>query len=348
MPAPEPEPAVTPARPRGVPVGRVAPPPLASSILDAIGNTPLVELSGVVAATGVEGRILAKLEHLQPGLSKKSRVALEMVRDAITDGSLAPAQTVVELTSGNTGTGLAIACRALGHPFVAVMSRGNTMERARMMAALGAEVVLVDQAPGSPPGEVSGQDLDLVERRAEAIVVERGAFRADQFALAAAALAHQRWTGEELWLQSGGDLDVFVDFVGSGGSYGGIMRCLVQHSPAVRGYVVEPDGAAVLAGSAADRPNHPIQGGGYSRTRLPLLDGAPVHGHLRVTGDEARDGARLLALEAGIFGGFSAGANLAAALAVLRGAERGATVAMLVCDSGLKYLSTDLFPTPSP
>lgn len=327
-----------------VPNRTVAPPPLASSILEVVGNTPLVELHGVVAAEGVEGRILAKLEHLQPGLSKKSRVALEMVLDARSAGELLDGQTVVELTSGNTGTGLAIACSALGHPFVAVMSRGNTIERARMMAALGAEIVLVDQAEGSVHGEVSGADLDLVETAAREIVASRQAFRADQFQLPASAAAHERWTAEELWQQTGGRIDAFVDFVGSGGSYGGIMRGLHRHDPTVRGYVIEPAGAAVLGGGRVDQPGHPIQGGGYSRAELPLLDGAAVSGYLEVDGDEARAAARLLARTEGIFGGFSAGANLAGALAALRGPERGNTVVMLVCDSGLKYLSTDLYP----
>lgn len=321
---------------------RQGPPPLAASILEAIGNTPLVELHRIVRTLGLEGRILAKLEHLQPGLSKKSRVAREMVQEARDDGSLRPGQAVVELTSGNTGTGLAIACRALDHPFIAVMSKGNTIERARMMAALGAEVVLVDQAEGSPPGEVSGADLDLVEIEARRITLERDAFRADQFRLSSSAAAHERGTAQELWVQSGGSIDVVVDFVGSGGSFGGLMRGLRARRPDIRGYVIEPVGAAVLAGGAATHPNHPIQGGGYSRTELPLIAGVEVSGWLQVTGEEAREHARLLAREEGIFGGFSAGANLAGAIQVLRGAERGATVAMLVCDSGLKYLSTDL------
>jgi cysteine synthase len=331
-----PDPASTPLR--------GGPPPLAHSILDVVGNTPLVELHRVVAVTGVRGRILAKLEHLQPGLSKKTRIALEMVRDARAAGDLAPGQTVVELTSGNTGTGLAIVCQALGHPFVAVMSRGNTVERARMMQALGAEVVLVDQAPGSPVGQVSGADLDLVEEVARDVMAERGAFRADQFRLPASAAAHERHTAPELWAQSEGTIEVFCDFVGSGGSYGGTMRWFAANAPGARGYVVEPAGAAVLAGLGTPAPNHRIQGGGYSRTDLPLLDGAPVHGMRQVTDDEAIEGARLLASAEGIFGGFSSGANLAAALQLLHGEEAGATVAILVCDSGLKYLSTDLYP----
>ncbi len=335
----------TPQAPRPDEVAvRVGPPPLAHSIVDVIGNTPLVELHRVVAMLGLDGRILAKLEHLQPGLSKKSRVAREMVLTARAEGLLHDGQPVVELTSGNTGTGLAIACGALGHPFIAVMSKGNTVERARMMAALGAEVVLVDQAPGSRPGEVSGDDLDLVEHEAQQITASRGAFRADQFRLASSALAHERGTAEELWVQSEGTIDVFVDFVGSGGSFGGITRGLRAHNPSVRSYVVEPVGAAVLAGQRVTNPNHPIQGGGYCRTDLPLLDGADATGWIQVDGAEATEYARLLARAEGIFGGFSAGANLAAAVKVLRGQERGATVAMLVCDSGLKYLSTDLVP----
>lgn len=320
-------------------------PPLVTSIADVIGGTPAVELVRTVAALGLEGRIICKLEYLNPGFSKKDRPALEMVREARAEGSLQPGQPVVELTSGNTGTGLAIVCRALGHPFVAVMSAGNSVERARMMAALGARVEIVAQAPGSPHGQVSGADLALVERRAEQIVTEEGAFRADQFRLAASALAHERTTGPELWEQSSGTIDVFVDFVGSAGSFGGVMRALRSFEPSVRGYVVEPAGAAVLAGQEVTNPNHRIQGGGYSigAAQLPLLHGCAIDGYVQVSDDEATGHARHLAEVEGIFAGFSAGANLAAAVQLLRGAERGATIGILACDSGLKYLSTDLY-----
>lgn len=320
-------------------------PPLVTSIADVVGGTPAVELVRTVDRLGLDGRIICKLEYLNPGFSKKDRPALHMVRDALAAGELAPGQPVVELTSGNTGTGLAIVCRALGHPFVAVMSAGNSRERARMMSALGARVEIVPQAPGSPDGQVSGADLTLVEERARVLVAELGAFRADQFRLAASALAHERGTGPELWEQSSGTVEVFVDFVGSGGSFAGVLRALRSRNPAVRGYVVEPAGAAVLAGRDADAPNHRIQGGGYSMgaSQLPLLGGCPVDGYLRVTDEEAVTHARHLAEVEGIFAGFSAGANLAAAVQLLREGERGATVAMLACDSGLKYLSTDLY-----
>src|SRR3954452_3699839 len=173
----------------------IRPPPLAHSILDVIGNTPLVELRRCVASTGRKGRLLAKLETLNPGASKKDRIALEIVREARAAGTLRPGQTVVELTSGNTGTGLAIVCRALGHPFVALISRGNSVERVRQMHALGAEVVVVDQAPGATPGQVSGDDLALVEARTAEVVAGRAAFRADQFVRAGSVLAHERHTG---------------------------------------------------------------------------------------------------------------------------------------------------------
>ena len=318
-------------------------PPLYGSIVEAIGNTPLVELHQIMRLHSLKGRILAKCDYLNPGFSKKDRIALEMVREAKAQGDLAPGQTVVELTSGNTGTGLAIVCRALGHPFVAVMSRSNTMERARMMAALGAEVVLVDQAPHSPPNQVSGEDLALVEARTKEIVQERKAFRTDQFLLAGSALAHERYTAPEIWKQSNGEVTVFVDFTGTGGTFTGVMRYLRKQNPEIRGYLIEPAGAAVLAGHPVTQQSHKIQGGGYSMPALPLLQKDLVHDYLQVNDDEAIHCARMLAREEGIFGGFSSGANLAGALQVLRGCERGACVAMLVCDSGLKYLSTDLY-----
>ncbi len=305
---------------------------VAASIVDVIGDTPCVELSRIVAAHGLDGRLLCKLEHLNPGFSKKDRIALEMVRDAKADGHLSPGQTVVELTSGNTGTGLAIVCAALGHPFVAVMSRGNSVERARMMRALGAQVELVDQAPGSKHGEVSGDDLALVDRRASELVAERGAFRADQFTLESSVLAHERHTGPELWAQTNGTVDVFVDFIGSGGSFTGVARHLKRRKPSARAYVVDPSS-----------PQHRIQGGGYSIEHLALLDESLVDGRLVVTDDEAIACARELARTEGVFAGFSTGANLAAAIELLRTRERGATIAFLACDSGLKYLSTDLW-----
>lgn len=311
------------------------------SIIGAIGNTPSVWLDRMVASRGLEGRICAKLDYLNPGFSKKDRAAREIILAARDSGALAPGQTVVELTSGNMGTGLAIVCGVLGHPFVAVMSRGNSVERARMMEALDAEVVLVDQLPGSKPGEVSGGDLALVETTAQRIAQARGAFRADQFHCDGNWRAHYRTTGPELWRDSGG-VTAFVDFPGSGGTYAGTIRALKERGP-VRGYVLEPEGAAVLSGGAVRAPEHPIQGGGYGMADLAFLKAVPVDGYLTVSGAAARDGARALAREEGVFAGFSSGALVAAALDLLAGAEKGGTIGIVLCDSGLKYLSGDLW-----
>ena len=319
------------------PRGSVAP-----SVVEAIGSTPVVELSRLTR--GLPGRIVAKLDYLNPGLSKKDRIAREMIDGAIEDGELRPGQTVVELTSGNTGTGLAIVCAIRGHPFVAVMSEGNSPERARMMRSLGAEVVLVPQGPGSRPGHVTGDDLALVETAARRLAAERGAFRADQFARLTNRRAHERSTGPELWAQTGGEIDAFCEFVGTGGTYAGIATALKARRPAIRCYVVEPEGSAVLAGRMLTNPNHRIQGGGYAMPELPLLDGVPVDGFLQVNDEEAIDVARRLAREEGIFAGFSSGAVVAAALELLRGPHAGGTVAVILADSGLKYLSTDLWP----
>jgi cysteine synthase A len=312
------------------------------STIDAIGETPLVELSRLTA--GVDGRLLAKLECRNPGHSKKDRVARQIIEDGEAAGTLTPGRTVVELTSGNMGTGLAIVCGIRGYPFVAVMSRGNSVERARMMAALGAEVVLVDQLPGSTHGQVSGGDLERVELAARRIVDERGGFRADQFRLPASFRAHYLHTGPEILRQSGGAIDGFCDFVGSGGSFAGCAAAFKAHDATIACFVIEPEGAAALAGEPVTRPNHRIQGGGYGMRELPLLRRNDVDGFLQVSDDEAVQGARRLAREEGIFAGFSSGANVAAALRLLAGPMRGRTLVVLVNDSGLKYVSTDLWP----
>jgi cysteine synthase A len=250
---------------------------------------------------------------------------------------------VVELTSGNTGTGLSIVCAVKGYPFVAVMSKGNSTERARMMKAFGAEVVLVDQLPGSKPGQVSGGDLAKVEEAAQRIVKERGAFRADQFHLEGSSRAHFLHTAPEILKQAGGHIDAFCDFAGSGGSFGGCAAAFKKHDPRIQCYLVEPAEAAILAGRPVTDPNHRIQGGGYSMTELALIDKSHIDGYLQVTDEEAMDFARRLAREEGIFAGFSSGANAAAAVQLLKTTQQGKTIAILLSDSGLKYLSTDLW-----
>ena len=316
--------------------------PLQPSVIQTIGQTPLVELSRITA--GLNGRILAKLEYFTPGASKKDRIARQIIEDAEANGVLHPGQTIVELTSGSTGTGLAIVCGIKGYPFVAVMSKGNSMERARMMAALGAEVVLVEQLPDSIPGQVSGGDLELVEQETQRIVATRGAFRADQFNNLSNFRAHYLHTAPEILQQSPCPVDAFCDFVGTGGTFAGCAAAFKEANPSTQCFIVEPQEAAILAGCSVLNPNHRIQGGGYSMNNLTFIRPEYVDGFIQVTDDDAMEAARRLARREGIFAGVSTGANLAAAIKLLQGRCKGKTVAIIACDSGLKYMSTDLWP----
>ena len=314
---------------------------LCASITDTIAWTPSVELSRITK--DLDGRIIGKCEFMCPGGAKKDRIAVQMIEDAEEQGVLKPGQTVVEMTSGNTGAGLAIVCGVKGYPFVAVMSKGNSIERGRMMHALGAELVLVDQVEGSLPGQVSGDDLMQVEYAAQKIVKERGAFRADQFELDGALTVHYHHTGTEMWEQSNGTIDAFCDYAGTGGTFSGCAQLFKDKNPDVQCYVIEPTSCAVLAGKPITSTGHKIQGGGYSRTELSHFDKSVCDGYLTVTNEEAIATARRLAKEEGIFAGFSSGANLHGAIQLLKGPCKGMTIACVLCDSGLKYLSTDLY-----
>ena len=313
-----------------------------NNVSEAIGKTPMVRLSRITAAYHVQGNIFAKLEYLNPGSSKKDRVALQMITDAEAAGLLKPGQTIVELTSGNAGTGLAIACACKGYNFIACMSKGNSTERARMMKALGAEVILVDQLPNSPRNQVSGGDLALVEECARKISKERNAFRADQFNLIACVKAHEKYTAEEMWQQTDGNIDAFVDFVGSGSTFAGCSLGLKKHNPKIRCYIAEPAEAAFYSGKPVTNRSHKIQGGGYSMD-LPFLNNFTCDGYISVTDEEAVKYTRSLASLEGIFAGFSSGANVCAALKLLESSEKGKNIVLTLNDSGLKYLSTDLY-----
>ena len=315
---------------------------ICKSVLEVIGNTPLVQLSRLTK--DLDGNILAKMDYLNPGFSKKDRIALQMIEEAEQSGGLKPNQTVVELTSGNTGTGLAIVCRNKGYPFVAVMSKGNTDERVRMMRALGAEVILVEQAPGSIPGTVSGESLELVERETNRIVKERGAFRCDQFNLGGNINAWYLRAAKEIIQQTDGKFDGFCDFMGTGGTFAGLCRAFKEFNQAIKCYIIEPTNAAVIAGKTVqNKGDHKIQGGGYAMSSLKFLKEASIDGALQVTDEEAYTIARRLAKEEGIFAGPSSGANVHGALQLLKGPLKGKTVVVVLPDSGLKYLSTDLW-----
>ena len=311
------------------------------SVLETIGNTPLVNLSRLTK--GLEGTILAKIEFFNPGFSKKDRIGLQMIEEAEKNGELKPGMTIVELTSGNTGTGLSIVSAIKGYHFIAVMSKGNSIERAKMMKAFGAEVIRVNQAPNSLRGQVSGEDLALVEETTQKLVKQLGAFRADQFHLEANWKAHYYHTGQELINQTQGKIDAFCDFVGSSGSYVGITKSLKEFNSEIKCFVIEPQSASVLAGKPITNNNHKIQGGGYSMTNLEFLENVEVDGYVQITDGEAIQYCKKLAKKEGIFGGFSSGANVAAAVKLLESELNGKTIVSLICDSGLKYLSTDLW-----
>ena len=314
--------------------------PIASSILETIGRTPLVALDRL--GVGLPGRVLAKIEFFNPGFSIKDRIALQIIEDAERSGKLKPGGVVLELTSGNTGTGLAIVCAVKGYRMIAVMSEGNSVERRRMLEALGAEVVLVPQADGPRPGQVSREDLELVDRRATELTEQLQAFRADQFNNLSNVEAHERTTGAEIWEQTEGRVDAFVATVGTAGTFVGVARALKRRNPSIRTYAVEPASAPILAGKPIRSTNHKIQGAGYAIIP-PLWDASLCDGYVGVSDDEAIAVARDLARREGIFGGFSGGANVAAALRLAREATPGTVIVTTVNDSGLKYLSTDLY-----
>jgi cysteine synthase A len=314
---------------------------IAGSILDAIGGTPLVALDRLGA--GLPGRVVLKIEGANPGASIKDRAALQCIAEAERDGRLRPGGTVVELTSGNMGAGLAIVCAVKGYHFIAVMSVGNSRERVQMLRALGAEVDLVSQMPGGVPGQVSGDDLALVEQRTQALVRTLGAFRPDQLTNPANLRAHELTTGPEIWAQTNGAVTHFCAIVGTGGTFLGTARALKARNAAVRCYAVEPEGSQVIAGKGITDPRHKLQGAGYAAVP-PQWEAALCDGTIGMGDDEATETARLLATREGIFAGFSSGANVAAALRLARTAPAGSIIATVAPDSGLKYLSTDLIP----
>ncbi|HTE18806.1 MAG TPA: cysteine synthase family protein [Armatimonadota bacterium] len=313
----------------------------APSVLDAIGWTPLVALERL--GDGLPGIVLAKLESFSPGGSVKDRIARRMVEDAEQRGDLRPGGSIVEVTSGNTGIGLAIVAAVRGYRFHAVLSAGNSLERRRMLQALGAEVVVVPQAAGRAPGIVTGEDLELVEQRAAELAADLGAFRPDQFANRANVAVHAETTGPEIWEQAGGRVGVWVASVGTGGTFIGVASALKARCPAVRCIAAEPATARRIAGCAVTSTAHRIQGTGYNMIP-PQWDARLCDGFIGVRDEDAVQTARLLGTREGIFAGYSSGANVWAALQLAREASPGEVIVTVCPDTGLKYLSTDLFP----
>ncbi|TAK24164.1 MAG: cysteine synthase family protein [Chloroflexota bacterium] len=313
---------------------------LRDSVLGTVGNTPLVAIDRLRSPGAA--RVAVKLEAFSPGGSVKDRAALRIIEDAERSGALRPGMAVVELTSGNMGIGLAVACAIKGYRMIAVMSDGNSVERRQILAAHGAEVDLVPQVDGARPGQVSAEDLAAVEDRTRSLALKLGAYRPDQFNNVSAVRAHEEGTGPEIWRQTNGAMTHFVASVGTGGTFVGVARALKRIDRWISCVAAEPASAPALAGGPIRSTSHRIQGTGYAEIP-PFWDATLCDGFLTTTDDEAIATARVLATREGILGGFSTGANVAAALRLAAGLPAEALVVTIAPDTGLKYLSTELF-----
>lgn len=311
-----------------------------SSVLQAIGNTPIIELSRI--SQDLPGQVFAKAEFMNPSGSMKDRIALKMIEEAEKEGKLKPGSIVIEETSGNTGIGLAMVCAIKGYKFIAVMSEGNSPERRQILQAMGAKVELVPQAEGGNPGQVTGEDLAMVERRAQKMAQELDAFLVNQFHNPYNCQAHFETTAEEIWQQMEGKIDYFLDVVGTSGTFTGIATALKEKDSNIQCWVVEPATAAVLAGKPVSNPKHVLQGSSYAKVP-DLWNPKACDGYITVSDGEAIRMARRLATQEGLLCGYTSGGNVAAAMRVAGWCDPGAKIVTLLCDSGMKYLSTDLF-----
>ena len=298
------------------------------SILDTIGRTPIVRINRL-APKGVT--MYVKVEAFNPMASVKDRLALAIILDAEARGALKPGQTVVEATSGNTGIALAMVCAARGYPFVAIMADSFSIERRKLMRALGAKVLL------SPAAE---RATGMV-KRAEEYAKKHGAFYARQFENEANPAYHRSTTGPEILQDFAGKrLDWFVTGYGTGGTLTGAGEMIRLARPDVRIVVTEPAGAALLSGG--EWKPHKIQG--WTPDFIPqVLNRGVAHEVVPVDDIVARDTARALATKEGIFCGLSSGGTFAAALEVAKKAKEGDVILAMLPDTGERYLSTILF-----
>ena len=299
-----------------------------NSILDTIGNTPIVKLHRL-SPKGVD--IYVKVEAFNPGGSVKDRLALAIILDAEKRGTLKPGQTIVEATSGNTGVGLAMVCAARGYPFVAVMSDSFSVERRKLIRAYGGKVLLT-------PAAERGTGM---VKKAKELAEKHGWFWASQFENPANPAYHRNTTGPEILKDFAGKrLDYFVSGWGTGGTLTGVGEILKLARPEVKVIVAEPAGAALLAGN--EWQSHKIQG--WNPDFIPKVLNRDVVDEIKLIPDErSRDVARELAKQEGIFAGLSCGGTLAAALEVAKDAPEGTVLLAMLPDTGERYLSTWLF-----
>lgn len=301
-------------------------------LTELIGNTPLLELSGIEKKYNMEATLIAKLEYFNPGGSVKDRVALSMIEDAERKGVLTPGAVIIEPTSGNTGVGLAWIGRVKGYRTLLTMPETMSKERQYLLRAMGAELVLTPGKEGMKGAIVRAEEL-----RKEI----QGAVILQQFDNPANPAAHIQSTAEEIWRDTDGEVDVFVAGVGTGGTISGTGKGLKAHNPAIEIIAVEPDSSAVLSGEAPGA--HKIQGigaGFIPRT----YDASVVDRVIRVTDEDAMRTSRELSETEGLLVGISAGAAVYAAMQLaLQPEYRGKKIVVLLPDTGERYLSTALF-----
>ena len=306
-----------------------------SSLTELIGHTPLLEVRRIAKAENLKAKVIVKIESFNPGGSVKDRAALSMIETAEQEGRLKPGSLIIEPTSGNTGIGLAWIASLKGYPLVLTMPETMSLERRKLLQALGATLVLT---PGS-------EGMAGAIRKAEALqAAHLGSFIPQQFDNPANPAAHVRTTAEEIWQDTEGHVDFFVATVGTGGTLSGTAKGLKTHNPQIKAVAVEPAGSPVLSGGKAGM--HQIQGIGAGFVPANF-DRSLTDEIIRVTDEEAFQGARMLARHEGLLAGISSGAALQAALQIARRTENeGKTIVALLPDTGERYLSTDLF-TPT-
>lgn len=302
---------------------------IAKSVLETVGHTPLVEISDKLNQGGA--RVLAKVEFFNPGGSVKDRIAVAMIEAAEKKGRLTPGATIVEPTSGNTGVGLALVSALKGYHLILTMPDTMSIERRKLAAAYGAEIVLTPGAEGMKGAIAKAQQL----------VEENKGFIPLQFDNPHNAPAHYASTGPEIWSDTEGQVDAFVAGVGTGGTVTGTGKYLKDQNPAVRVFAVEPDTSPVLSGG---KPGpHKIQGIGPGFVPK-VYDAAVIDEVITVSADDAGATARAVAAKDGLLVGISSGAALYAALELSKKPEfAGKTIVALLPDTGERYLSTWLF-----
>ena len=305
---------------------------IAKDITELVGETPILEASRFGEGRGLSCRLLCKLESLNPAGSVKDRVALWMIREGERSGKLTPGAAIIEPTSGNTGIGLAAIGGARGYRVILTMPDTMSQERRELLKAYGAQIVLTEGAKGM---------AGAIEKARELAASIPGSFIPGQFENPANPQAHYESTGPELWEQSGGDLDIFVAGTGTGGTLTGTGRFLREKKPSVRLVGVEPTGSPVLTQGKAGL--HGLQGMGAGFVPK-VLDTSLYNEILACTEEQAYEAAREFVQREGVLVGISAGAALWAACQVgARPENRGKTVAVLLPDTGDRYLSTPLF-----